>query len=274
MARLTPADIASRKNQPEAFVALTAYTAPMATILDRHVDILLVGDSVGMALYGMDNTLGVTLDMMIQHGRAVMRASAQACVVVDMPYGTYEDDPEQALRNASEIIEKTGCQAIKLEGGKDFANTIETLVRNGIPVMGHIGLLPQSVVKEGGYKIKGRDAASRAGLIEDARALEAAGAFSFVIEGTMEDSAAAVSQAVSIPSIGIGASNTCDGQVLVSEDLLGLLQGHTPKFARKYAALADDIDRAARAFSEDVRARRFPGEAYVYTQAHFTGKKK
>lgn len=263
MSRKTPLEIKTRKNA-EPVVCLTAYSTPMATLLNPHCDLLLVGDSIGMALYGMEDTLGVTLDMMINHGQAVMRGAETACVVVDMPYGTYEENAHKALENAQRVIERTGCSAVKLEGGIDMADTIALLAHNDIPVMAHIGLQPQSVKKEGGYRVKGKTDADAARLIRDAKAIEAAGAFSVVIEGTIESVSAEITKAIDIPTIGIGASASCDGQILVSEDMLGLTVGHVPKFAREYANLRDDISSAAQRFATDVRTRSFPADAELY----------
>lgn len=264
--RKTIPEIGAHKARTEALVCLTAYTAPMAALFDRHVDLLLVGDSIGMVLYGMENTLGVDLEMMIRHGQAVMRAAQNACVVVDMPFGTYEESPAQAYRNAARLMKESGCDAVKLEGGKDMEDTIRHLTRSNIPVMAHIGLLPQSVIKDGGYKIKGRSLQEEAKLLDDARAVEKAGAFAVVVEGTVEDVAQKITAAISIPTIGIGASNACDGQVLVCEDMLGMLEGHTPKFVKKYAHLAADIDRATASYAADVRSRKFPSAEHVYTR--------
>lgn len=263
--RKTPQEIQKHKNAPQPLVCMTAYTVNVARLLDRHADILLVGDSVGMVLYGMENTLGVTLEMMIAHGKAVMRATQRACIVVDMPYGTYEDSPAQALKSAQGIMQETGCNAVKLEGGAAMAPAIALLVQKNIPVMAHIGLLPQSVEREGGYKIKGKTEEDIQCLIADAKAVEAAGAFSAVIEGTIEGAAAAITQAVSIPTIGIGASAKCDGQVLVSDDFLGLTPLPRAKFVKTYADLESVIDGAARTFAADVRARVFPSSEFVYT---------
>lgn len=260
----TPADIRAHKNKPEPLVCLTAYTAPMAAILDRHCDVLLVGDSLGTALYGMDNTLGVTLRMMIDHGRAVVQNARQACVIVDMPYGTYEDSPAQALENAARIMKETGCAGVKLEGGQDMEAAIQHLVNNNIPVMGHIGLQPQSVLKDGGYKVKGKTNAEITKLLDDAQAVERASAFSLVIEGTREPVARNITQSIAIPTIGIGASAACDGQILVTEDMLGLTPGHVPKFVKQYADLAETVDRAAHDYANDVKTRAFPDEGHVY----------
>lgn len=262
--RLSISDIRARKNSSAPLVCLTAYTAPMAQLLDPHCDILLVGDSMGMALYGMDNTLGVTLDILIGHGQAVMRKARHVCVLIDMPYGTYEKTPIQAYQSALRLMTETGCDGVKLEGGREMQETIAYLCSNGIPVMAHIGLKPQSVVKEGGYKIKGKTPGEAEALLEDARAVEAAGAFAILIEGTIEPVARAITEAVSVPTIGIGASPACDGQILVTEDLLGLTVDHTPKFVKTYAQLGQIITDAVSAYATDVRARAFPGESHVY----------
>lgn len=245
-------------------VCLTAYTARIAQILDTHCDLLLVGDSMGMVLYGMDSTRGVTLDMMINHGKAVMRGSEKACVIVDMPFGTYEDSPEQALGNAQRIMDETGCAAVKLEGGADFAPTVAHLVQAGIPVVGHIGLMPQSVTEPSGFRVKGRKDDVAAQLIEDAKAIEAAGASAVVIEATIESVAAEMTKAVSIPTIGIGASAECDGQILVTEDMLGITGDHVPKFVKQYAHVSNGIEAAVAQYAQDVRSGAFPEDAQVY----------
>jgi len=258
--RLTPNDITKGQTP---IVMLTAYTAPVARLLDPHVDILLTGDSVGMVLYGYPDTLSVTLDMMIAHGGAVVRNSQHALVVVDMPAGTYEKSPDEALKNAQRLMSETGCGAVKLEGGENVAPTVKHLVKNGVPVMGHIGLLPQSVKQMGGYKIQGRDEAGAQKLIADAKAIAGAGAFAMVVEGTVEPVARAITEAVPIPTIGIGASVACDGQVLVINDILGLTE-KPPKFAKRFAELAPLIAKAAETYANDVRARRFPTVEHVY----------
>lgn len=244
-------------------VALTAYTADVARILDSFVDILLVGDSLGMVLYGHPDTLSVTLDMMIAHGAAVVRSTSQALVVVDMPIGTYERSPEQALQNAQRIISETKCSAIKLEGGAEMAMTIQHLTHNGIPIMGHIGLLPQSVEKMGGYKIQGRDEISTQKLMTDAKAIAEAGAFSFVIEGTVEPVARVITESVNIPTIGIGASAACDGQVLVIDDVLGLTP-KPPRFAKVFANLTPLIAEAAKHYADAVKLRQFPAAEHCF----------
>ncbi len=246
-------------------VCLTAYTYPVARLLDPHVDLLLVGDSVAMVLHGHETTLGASLEMMIAHGQAVMRGSARACVVVDMPAGSYEDSAAQAVTSAQRIIGETGCQAVKLEGGVDMADQIAAIVAAGIPVMGHIGLLPQSVEKDGGYKIKGRTEETIAALMADAFAVEKAGAFSVVIEGTIEAVAADITRRIAIPTIGIGASGDCDGQILVIDDMVGLTVDRVPKFVKEYADLRGVIAHAAERYASEVRDRTFPGPAHVFS---------
>ena len=245
-------------------VALTAYTTPMARLLDPHVDILLVGDSLGMVLYGFDTTLPVTLEMMINHGAAVVRGSRAACVVVDMPFATTQESREQAFRNAARVMAETGAGGIKLEGGREMADTIAFLVARGIPVMAHIGLMPQSVHAAGGYRAHGRAEDEAAAILADARAVAEAGAFAVVVEGTVEPVARAITEAIAIPTIGIGASPACDGQVLVIDDVLGLFNDFTPKFVRRYAELAPLVDAAARAYAADVRARTFPAPEHCF----------
>ncbi|TBW35956.1 3-methyl-2-oxobutanoate hydroxymethyltransferase [Siculibacillus lacustris] len=244
-------------------VCLTAHSAPMARILDAHVDLLLVGDSLGMAVYGFSSTLPVTLDMMIAHGAAVVRGSKRALVVIDLPFATYQESPEQAFRNAARVMVETGAQAVKLEGGTEMAPTIRFLTQRGIPVMAHVGLLPQSVNAQGGYRTQGRAAEAAAAIVADASAVAEAGAFSVVIEGTMESVARRISGELAIPTIGIGASVACDGQILVTDDLTGLFQDFTPRFVKRYADLAGILDAAVAAYAEDVRERRFPGPEHV-----------
>ena len=262
-ARKTVKDIAAAKGATP-LVMLTAYDAPTAAILDPHCDILLVGDSLGMVVHGLPSTVGVTMEMMILHGQAVMRGSSQAMVVVDMPFGSYETNADQAFLNAVRIMKETGCQAIKIESGAYAAGQIAHLVERGIPVMGHIGLRPQAINVDGGFRAKGRTEDERARVLAEARAAADAGAFCIVIEGVAEDLAAAITADVSCPTIGIGASAACDGQVLVTQDMLGLFDW-TPKFVRRYADLREAIDTAVAEYAADVRARRFPGTAETYS---------
>ena len=261
--RLTIRDICQRKGG-EPLVMLTAYTTPFARLFDPHVDMLLVGDSLGMVLYGMETTLGVTLDMMIAHGRAVVRGAAKALVVIDMPFGTYQESPVQAFRNCARLLAETGATAVKLEGGVEMAETIRFLVQRGVPVMGHIGLTPQSVNTMGGFRSQGRSQEEKSAIEADARAVAGAGAFSIVIEGTVEPLARALTAALPIPTIGIGASVACDGQVLVSEDILGLFTDFKPKFVKRYASLAESVSAAAAAYADEVRHRAFPSSEHCF----------
>lgn len=260
--RLAAPDIAARKGG-KPIVCLTAYTAPVAAALDDACDVLLVGDSVGMVVHGLPNTVGVTLEMMILHGQAVMRGSRKAMVVIDMPFGSYEGSHEEAYANAVRIMKETGAQAVKVESGPTVPATIAYLTQRGVPVMGHVGLRPQAVLLEGGFKAKGKDEAGRAKVLEEARLTAEAGAFAIVVEGVAEGLAREVTEAVSVPTIGIGASAACDGQVLVVDDMLGLFDW-TPKFVRRYADLKGEIERAAREYARDVQDRSFPGEAETY----------
>jgi 3-methyl-2-oxobutanoate hydroxymethyltransferase len=260
--RLSAPDIAARKGG-EPIVCLTAYTTPMAQILDEACDLLLVGDSVGMVMHGLPNTVGVTMEMMILHAQAVMRGSRRAMVVVDMPFGSYEGAPETAYANAARIMKETGAQGVKVESGLTVPATIAYLTQRGIPVMGHIGLRPQAILVDGAFKAKGRTQDEWGRVIDEARATAEAGAFSVVVEGVAERLAAEVTAALSIPTIGIGASAACDGQVLVVDDMLGLFDW-TPRFVRRYADLRGEISKAAQAYAQDVRARRFPADAETY----------
>lgn len=261
--RQTTRDIRARKGG-DPVVVLTAYTAPMAGLLDPHCDILLVGDSLGMVLYGMDSTLGVSVDMMINHGKAVMRGSSRSMVVVDMPFASYQESPEQAFRNAARIMAETGCAAVKLEGGREMADTIHFLTTRGVPVMAHIGLMPQAVNTAGGFRAHGRNDEEAAAIRIDARAVADAGAFAVVVEGTVEPVARALTAEIEIPTIGIGASAACDGQVLVTEDLLGLFNDFTPKFVKRYANLSPLVSQAAADYAAEVKARAFPGPEHCF----------
>ncbi len=261
--RISVADIRARKGGVP-LVCLTAYTTPVAQRLDAHCDLLLVGDSLAMVVYGMDTTVGVTLETMINHGAAVMRGAKHACVVVDLPSGSYEAGAEAALASASRVIAETGAQAVKLEGGVDMAGIVRHLVDRGIPVLGHVGLLPQKVKDKSGYRIQGKDDAGWRRVLADAEAIAGAGAFAIVVEGTVEPLARRITERVPVPTIGIGASAACDGQILVTDDVLGVFADFTPKFVRRYADLGDDIERAARAYANDVRERRFPGPEHVF----------
>lgn len=266
MKRLTVPAIHRRKidgvcDQP--IVMLTAYTARMAQLLDAHCDILLVGDSLGQVIYGLPSTVPVTLDMMCAHGAAVVRGSYHSVVVVDMPFGSYEASPEQAFASASHIMKETGAAAVKLEGGEAMAPTVAFLCARGIPVVGHVGLTPQAVNALGGYMARGHNDAEAEKIVNDAIALDQAGAFAIVIEGVVEPIAIAATQAVNAPTIGIGASAQCDGQVLVTEDMLGMFE-RTPRFVKRYEALAGTIEKAVQQYAEDVKARRFPEGEQTY----------
>lgn len=262
-ARVSVPSLRARKGG-DPIVCLTAYTAPVARLLDPHVDLLLVGDSLGMVIYGFDSTLPVTLDMMIAHGAAVVRGSETACVVVDLPFGSYQESPQAAFRASARVMAETGAQAVKLEGGLEMAETVAFLTARGIPVMGHVGLTPQSVNTLGGYKAVGRDAEAAERIAADAHAIAGAGAFSLVIEGTMEPLARRITEEVAIPTIGIGGSPACDGQVLVTDDMLGLFGAFQPKFVKRYAELGAAVGDAAERYAAEVRARSFPGPEHCF----------
>jgi 3-methyl-2-oxobutanoate hydroxymethyltransferase len=261
--RVSVPDIAARKGG-EKIVCLTAYTAPVAALLDPHVDLLLVGDSVGMVMHGLPSTLAVTLDMMILHGQAVMRGSSHALVVVDLPFGSYEASPQVAFDAAVRVIQATGCQAVKVESSERMAETVAFLVERGIPVLGHVGLRPQASLVDGGFKAKGRSAAERERVLAEARATDQAGAFAIVIEGVAQDLAGEVTQVVRAPTIGIGASSACDGQILVTDDMLGMADW-APRFVRRYANLRGEITGAVTRYAADVRGLQFPDERETYT---------
>lgn len=264
--RLTVPAIRARKNAgatAEPLVMLTAYTVRMAQLLDPHCDILLVGDSLGQVIYGLPSTLPVTLDMMCAHGAAVVRGSWHSVVIVDMPFGSYEGSPEQAFASASRVMAETGCAGVKLEGGTAMAPTIEFLSKRGIPVMAHVGLTPQAVNQLGGYAARGRSQEEHARILDDAKAVAAAGAFAVVAEGVVETIADAATAELDIPVIGIGASAKCDGQVLVAEDMLGLFE-RTPRFVKRYADMAGFVENAVKDYAAEVKSRTFPGEAQVY----------
>ncbi len=241
------------KKDGNKIVCLTAYSAVQASILDKHVDMILVGDSLGMVLYGMESTIGVTLEMMRNHAAAVVRASKKACVLVDMPFGSYQESPQQAFRNASWLMRETGCQCVKIEGGLEMCETVEYLTHRGIPVMAHIGLRPQSLNTQGGYKMQGKTEAARHKLLLEAKAHEVAGAFALLLEGMREDAATEITRSLKIPTIGIGASKHCDGQVLVTDDVLGMHNGHYPAFVQRQAELYPLIENAVASYAESVR---------------------
>lgn len=266
MKRLTVPAVRARKADgvtAEPLVMLTAYTVRMAQLLDPHCDMLLVGDSLGQVIYGLPSTVPVSLEMMCAHGAAVVRGSYHSLVVVDMPFGSYEASPEQAFASAARILKETGAAAVKLEGGEAMAATIAFLSQRGIPVMAHVGLTPQAVNMLGGYGARGRGAAEEAKILADARAVADAGCFALVVEGVVEPIAIAITEAVACPTIGIGASARCDGQVLVAEDMLGLFE-RTPRFVKRFGDMAQNISDAAAAYASDVRARAFPTPDQTY----------
>jgi 3-methyl-2-oxobutanoate hydroxymethyltransferase len=250
-----------RTEQP--IVMLTAYTMRMAQLLDPHCDLLLVGDSLGQVIYGLPSTVPVTLDMMCAHGAAVIRGSWHALVAVDMPFGSYEASPEQAFASCARVMKETGCAAVKLEGGEAMAPTVRFLSERGIPVIGHVGLTPQAVNMLGGYGARGRSQAEADKIMRDAAAIADAGAFAIVVEGVLEEIAAAVTRAVAPPVIGIGGSAECDGQVLVTEDMLGLFE-RTPRFVKRYDDLAARIGAAVETYAGEVRSRSFPTPDQTY----------
>jgi 3-methyl-2-oxobutanoate hydroxymethyltransferase len=260
--RVTAPDIRARKNG-EPIVMLTSYHAHTASLVDRYCDVILVGDSLGNVMHGFETTVPVTLDMMILQGHAVMRGSKHALVVVDMPFGSYEASKEQAFHSAARIMKETHCGAVKLEGGKRMAETIAFLTQRGIPVMGHIGLTPQSINTLGTFRAQGRSEAAWAPIEEDAKAVAEAGAFSMVVEAVAEPLAKKITSMIDVPTIGIGASNACDGQVLVLEDMLGL-SPWTPKFVKRYGNLGPAIQEAIETYAKEVRSRAFPGPEHVY----------
>lgn len=261
---LTASDIRARKGA-DPLVCLTAYTTPVAQLADAECDLVLVGDSVGMVLHGLPSTLDVTMEMMVMHGRAVARGVSRALMVVDMPFGSYEESPAQAFRNAARLMAETGAGAVKLEGGAHMEDTIRFIVERGIPVMAHIGLTPQAVNALGGYKVQGRGAdADR--ITENARAVTRAGAFSVVLEKVPAALADQITADIAIPTVGIGASAGCDGQILVIDDMLGLFDAFKPKFVKRYGDLASDARTAIRTYAEEVRARSFPAPEHVFGQ--------
>ncbi len=272
-ARTTVPDIRARKGG-EPIVCLTSISTQTAKLLDPHCDLLLVGDSLGMVFYGMPSTVGVTLEMMLAHGAAVTRGSERACVIVDLPFGSYQESPQQAFRNAARVMAETGCAGIKLEGGVEMAETIHFLTNRGIPVFGHIGLTPQYHNSIGGFRAQGKTDADAARVLADAEAVAEAGAFAMVVEATMEPLAREITKRVPIPTIGIGASPQCDGQILVTEDVIGLFDDFTPRFVKQYADVGKVIGDAVAAYAADVRARRFPAAEHCFGVTGGTGKGK
>lgn len=262
---LTPPDIQAMKGDTP-IVCLTAYTTPIARMIDEHADLVLVGDSVGMVMHGMPNTLGVTMEMMILHGKAVRRGLKRPLLVIDMPFGSYEKSPQQAFENASRFMRETECGAVKLEGGEAMAETINFLVNRGIPVMAHVGLTPQSVNVFGGYKTQGKGNDSGR-IMKDAEAVTEAGAFSVVCEKIPDALARKVTKNIDIPTVGIGASVYCDGQILVIDDMLGMFTDFKPKFVKRFANLGEQVNQMAGEYADEVRNRTFPTPEHVYDYA-------
>ena len=265
-AKLTVLDVRARKNSGSMITSLTAYDYPWALLIDKAgIDIILVGDSLGMVVLGYEDTVAVTMDEMVHHTRAVTRAVKRSLVVGDMPFGSYNSSFEKAVENATRLIKEGGADSVKLEGGKNMAPVVEAIVKAGIPVQGHIGLTPQTVSALGGYKAQGKSAEAARALMEDARALEDAGCFSIVLEAVTAQIAKMVTEAVSIPTIGIGSGIHCDGQVLVTHDMVGLFDRFTPKFVKQYVKINESINQAITSYKEDVEKRRFPGEKHAFT---------
>jgi 3-methyl-2-oxobutanoate hydroxymethyltransferase len=262
--RISVTDIMARKQGAVPVVCLTAYTALTAKLLEDNVDLLLVGDSLGMVIYGMETTVGVTLDMMIAHGAAVVRGSTKPCIVVDLPFGSYQESPAAAFRVAARVMSETGCNAVKLEGGREMAETVKFLVERGIPVMGHIGLTPQHIHRFGGFRAQARTEEEAKLLVADALAIAEAGAFSIVIEAVPESSARLVTDQVDVPVIGIGAGAAVDGQILVTEDIAGLFTDFKPRFVKRYGELGKGIAEAGKLYAEEVRAGAFPGPEHTF----------
>ncbi len=262
--RVSTTDIRARKDGATPVVCLTAYTAPTARLLQDHVDLLLVGDSLGMVIYGFDNTVAVTLDMMIAHGAAVVRATDKPCIVVDLPFGSYQESPAAAFRAAARVMAQTGCSAVKLEGGREMAETVHFLVERGVPVMGHVGLTPQHVHRFGGFRPQGRTEEETEALIADAEAVADAGAFSMVVEAVPENAARRVTGSVPVPTVGIGAGKAVDGQILVIDDVIGMFADFTPRFVKRYADLGAGLAEAGRRYAEDVRTGAFPGPEHTF----------
>ncbi|KXV02822.1 3-methyl-2-oxobutanoate hydroxymethyltransferase [Gluconobacter potus] len=261
---LTVSDIQGRKGGVP-LVCLTAYTTPTARLVDQHCDVTLVGDSLGMVLHGLPSTLGVTLEMMVLHGQSVMRGLSRSLCVIDLPFGTYEESPAQAFRNASRLLAETGAAAVKLEGGVHMAETIAFLVARGIPVMSHLGLTPQSVNVLSGYKVQGKGPDAQR-ILTDAQAVSDAGAFAVVLEKIPQALAHEITQAIAIPTIGIGAGPACDGQILVVDDMLGAFADFRPKFVKRYAELSKQASQAIEQYAAEVRAGEFPAQVHSFGQ--------
>ncbi len=263
--KITVPEVRGMKEKGEKIVCLTAYDYCFARILDEAgIDLMLVGDSLGSVIQGHDSTLPVTVDDVIYHTRAVIRGRRRALVVSDMPFMTFQLGVDEAKRNAGRLVQEGGAESVKLEGGVTQAATIEALVKMGVPVMGHVGLTPQSVHQFGGYRIQGRGEADARAILDDAMAVEQAGAFAVVLEGIPVQLAREITQRLSIPTIGIGAGMHCDGQILVVHDMLGLFDDFTPKFVKRYANLKDTIGGAVQSYMEEVRTEAFPAEEHTF----------
>lgn len=264
--RKTVSSLKKLQRAGEKITCLSLYDATMAGFADAvDTDLILVGDSLGMTMLGYDSTVPVTLEQMLHHTAAVVRGSREAFVVADMPFMTYQTSIEQAMLNATRFLQEAGAQAVKVEGGVEIAPTVKRMTQAGIPVMGHIGILPQAVLAEGGYKVKGRSDECAAQLIEDAKALQEAGVFSIVIEGVHKDVATAITEAIDVPTIGIGAGGACDGQIQVVNDLLGLFEDFVPKHAKQYVNLGALIKEALSSYSQDVKSGSFPKDENTFS---------
>ncbi|MDT0644830.1 3-methyl-2-oxobutanoate hydroxymethyltransferase [Zunongwangia sp. F363] len=261
--KITIPDLQSQKGRGR-IVCLTAYTTPVARLMDPYVDMILVGDSLAMVAYGMESTMKVSLEMMIAHTRAVVKGASRACVIADMPFGSYEKSPEQAFKNASRLLAESGASGVKIEAGFEMLPTIRFLTQRGIPVTAHIGLLPQRANQYGGFRIQGRTGQEREELVKLAKNIEMSGAPLVLVEGVVESVAREIVNSVAIPVIGIGASPVCDGQVLVTDDILGLFSDFTPKFVKKYAHLSEEMENAFKNFAEEVRSGDFPTMEYCF----------
>jgi 3-methyl-2-oxobutanoate hydroxymethyltransferase len=261
-------DLQNKREKHEPITMLTAYDYPTGLLVDQAgIDIILVGDSLAMVVLGRENTVSVTMDEMLHHCKAVARGAKYPLLVGDMPFLSYQVDVKEAIRNAGQFLKEGGMDAIKLEGGRDMAPTVEAIVNAGIPVMGHIGLTPQSISKLGGYRVQGKDVATARALIDDALALEDAGAFSLILEAIPSPVAKLITERVTIPTIGIGAGPDCDGQVLVIHDLIGLFDRFVPKFVKQYASIRSDIVEALKAYRDEVIAGTFPGPEHGYSMS-------
>lgn len=261
--RMTVPQLKACKGQRK-IAALTAHSSVFARLMDEFLDFVLIGDSTAMVAYGQPNTLSITVEQIAAHSAAVARATSHVCVVADMPFASYQKSPEQAFENAAYLLSAGGADAVKLEGGEVMAPTIEFLVKRGIPVLAHVGLMPQHVNTMGGYKAQGMDDETAQAVIADAVAVERAGAFAVVLEGVKEEVASSITAKLAIPTIGIGASVACDGQILVTEDMLGLNGENVPRFVKRYADLASDVKQAVQRYADEVRAGAFPESKHCF----------